>query len=172
MKPTSPTPYYLTFAPSRWFNILPSFTGWPHFTTWMLLSTHLTKRCVRPWFIRLEWRSQIKLKIVPTRRWLSVAWGQGTPHKLVIVTCTCASSLETFTQSFLHRVQPKTCGPERSSRSALIVATHVFSWSPVRLRHVQGGVGRRISLIGSQSGCLAAWLNWWNPLCKKYAPHM
>ncbi len=47
-----------------------------------------------------------------------------------------------FAQPFLHRVQPKTRGPERGSRSALIVVAHIFSWPPVRLRHVRGGVGK------------------------------
>ncbi len=70
---------------------------------------------------------------------------------------SCASSQDTFTQSFLHRAWPKTRGPEIGSRSALVVVPHVFSWSPVRLRHVRGGVGRRRSLIRSPSGRLAAW---------------
>ncbi len=70
---------------------------------------------------------------------------------------SCASSLDTFTQSFLHRAWPKTRGPEIGSRSALVVVAHVFSWPPVRLRHVRGGVGRRRSLISSPSGRLAAW---------------
>ncbi len=52
-----------------------------------------------------------------------------------------ASSLETFAQFFLHRAWPKTRGPERGFRSALIVVAHAFSWPPVRLRQVQGGVG-------------------------------
>ncbi len=72
---------------------------------------------------------------------------------------SCASSLDTFTQSFLHRAWPKTRGPEIGSRSALIVVAHVFSWPPARLRHVRGDVGRRRSLISSPSGrsplCLA-----------------
>ncbi len=37
----------------------------------------------------------------------------------------CASSLEAFTQSFLHRAWPKIHGLGRGSRAALIV---VFSW--------------------------------------------
>ncbi len=41
---------------------------------------------------------------------------------------SCASSLDTFTLSFLHRAWPKTCGLEIGSRSALIVVAHVFSW--------------------------------------------
>ncbi len=69
---------------------------------------------------------------------------------------SCASSLDTFTQSFLYRAWPKTRGPEIGSRSALIVVAHVFSWSQARLRHVRGGVGRRRSLISSLSGRLAA----------------
>ncbi len=69
---------------------------------------------------------------------------------------SCASPLDTFTQSFLHRAWPKTRGPEIGSRSALVVVAHVFSWPPVRLRHVRGGVGRRRSLISSPSGRLAA----------------
>ncbi len=60
---------------------------------------------------------------------------------------SCASSLDTFTQSFFHRAWPKIGGPEIGSRSALIVVAHVFSWPPARLCHVQGGVGRRWSLI-------------------------
>ncbi len=69
---------------------------------------------------------------------------------------SCANSLDNFTQSFLHRAWPKTLGPEIGSRSALIVVAHVFSWSPARLRHVRGGVGRRRSLISSPSRRLAA----------------
>ncbi len=69
---------------------------------------------------------------------------------------SCASSLGTFTQSFLHLACPKTRGPEIGSRSALVVVAHVFSWPPVRLRHMRGGVGRRRSLISSPSGRLAA----------------
>ncbi len=68
---------------------------------------------------------------------------------------SCASALDTFTQSFLHRAWPKIRGPEIGSRSALIVVAHVFSWPPARLRHVRGGVGRR-SFISSPSGRLAA----------------
>ncbi len=64
---------------------------------------------------------------------------------------SCASSLDIFTQSFLHRAWPKARGPEIGSRSALIVVAHVFSWPPARLRHVRGGVGRRRSLISSPS---------------------
>ncbi len=62
---------------------------------------------------------------------------------------SCASSLDTFTQSFLHRAWLKTRGPESCSRSALIVIAHVFSWLPARLR---GGVRRRRSLISSLLG--------------------
>ncbi len=65
---------------------------------------------------------------------------------------SCASSLDTFTQSFLRRAWPKTCGPQIGSRSALIVVAHVFTWPPARLRHVRGGVERRRSLISSPSG--------------------
>ncbi len=68
---------------------------------------------------------------------------------------SCASSLDTFTQSCLHRAWPKTRGPEIDSRSALNVVAHVISWPPVRLRHVRGDVGRRRSLISSPSGRLA-----------------
>ncbi len=46
---------------------------------------------------------------------------------------SCASSLDFFTQSFLHRAWPKSRGPEIGSRSALIVVAHVFSWPPARL---------------------------------------
>ncbi len=67
---------------------------------------------------------------------------------------SCASSIETFTQPFLHRAWPNTRGPERGSRSALIVVAHVLSWPPVPLRHVWGGVGRSRSLIRSPSGRL------------------
>ncbi len=62
---------------------------------------------------------------------------------------SCASSLGTFTQSFLYRAWPETRGPKIGSRSALIVVVHVISWPPSRLRHVRGGVGRRRSLISS-----------------------
>ncbi len=47
---------------------------------------------------------------------------------------SCASSLDTFTQSFLRRAWPKTRGPEIGSRSALIVVAHVFSSSAPRAR--------------------------------------
>ncbi len=67
-----------------------------------------------------------------------------------------ASSLDTFTQSFLHRAWPKTRGPESGSRSALIVVAHDLSWPPSRLHHVRGGVGRRRSLISSPPRRLAA----------------
>ncbi len=51
-----------------------------------------------------------------------------------------ARSLAAFIQSFLHRAKPKTRGPERGSRFALFVVSHVFNWSPVHLRHVRGGL--------------------------------
>ncbi len=60
---------------------------------------------------------------------------------------SCASSLVTFTQSFLHRAWPKTRGLESGSRSALIVVAHVFSWPLASPPHVRGGVGRYSSLI-------------------------
>ncbi len=82
---------------------------------------------------------------------------------------SCASSLDNFTQSFLHRAWPKTRGPEIGSRSALIVVAHVFSWPPARLRHVQGGVGRRMFLISSPSGRLAACPNQRSLLCTSSA---
>ncbi len=69
---------------------------------------------------------------------------------------SCAISLDTFTQSSLHRAWPKTRGPEIGSRSALIVVAHVFSWPPARLRDVRGGMGRRRSLISSPPGRLVA----------------
>ncbi len=46
---------------------------------------------------------------------------------------SCPSSLDAFTQSFLHRAWPKTRGPESGSRSALIV------------------VGRGLQLVSSSS---------------------
>ncbi len=55
----------------------------------------------------------------------------------------------------LHRAGPKIRDPESGSRSALIVVAHVFSWLPVRLRHVRGSVGRSRYLISSPSGSLA-----------------
>ncbi len=79
------------------------------------------------------------------------------------------SSLETSAQSFLHRAWPKTRGPERYSRSALIVVAHVFRWPPVRSRNVRGGVGRRRSLISSPSGRLEAWPNQRSLLCTSSA---
>ncbi len=82
---------------------------------------------------------------------------------------SCASSLNTFTQSFLHRAWPKTRGPEIGSGSALIAVAHVFSWPPVRLRHVRGGVGRSRSLISSPSGRLAAWPSQKSLLCTSSA---
>ncbi len=82
---------------------------------------------------------------------------------------SCASSQDTFTQSILHRAWPKARGPEIGSRSALIVVDHVFSWLPARLRHVRGGVGRRMSLIRSPSGRLAACPNQRSLLCTSSA---
>ncbi len=82
---------------------------------------------------------------------------------------SCASSLDTFTQSFLHRAWPKTRGLEIGSRSALIVVAHVFSWPPARLRHVRGGVGRRRSLISSPSRRLATCPNRRSLLCTSSA---
>ncbi len=66
-------------------------------------------------------------------------------------------------------MKPKTRGPERDSRSALIVVAYVFSWTPVRLRHVRGGVGRRRSLNISPSGRLLALLKKRNLHCKSCA---
>ncbi len=43
---------------------------------------------------------------------------------------SCASSLDIFTQSYLHRAWPKTRDPEVGSRSALIVVANVFSCPP------------------------------------------
>ncbi len=60
---------------------------------------------------------------------------------------SCANSLETFTQSFLHCPEPKTCCPERGFRSAMIVITNVYSCSPVCLRHVQGDVPRAMTFL-------------------------
>ncbi len=82
---------------------------------------------------------------------------------------SCASSLDTFTQSFRHRAWPKTRGPESGSRSALIVIAHVFSWPPARLRHVRGCVGGSRSLISSPSGRLAACPNQRSLLCTSSA---
>ncbi len=82
---------------------------------------------------------------------------------------SCASSLDTFTQSFLHRAWPKTSGPEIGSRSALIVVAHVFSWPLARLCHVRGGVGRRRSFISSPSGRLVACPNQCRYACKAEA---
>ncbi len=77
---------------------------------------------------------------------------------------TVLFSLETFTQSFLHRAWLKTRGPKIGFRTA-----HVFSWPPARLRHVRGGVGRRRSSISSLSRHLAAWPNQWSLLCTSSA---
>ncbi len=78
---------------------------------------------------------------------------------------SCASSWDTFTQSFLHRAWPKTRGPEIGSMSALIVVAPVFSWPLARRRHVRGGVGRRRSLLSSPSGPLAVWPKQRSLLC-------
>ncbi len=78
---------------------------------------------------------------------------------------SCASSLDTLTQSFLHRAWQKTRGLEIGSWSALVVVAHAFSLPPARLRHVRGGVGRRRSLISSPSGRLAACPNQRSLLC-------
>ncbi len=45
---------------------------------------------------------------------------------------SCSSSLDTFTQSFLHRAWLKTRGPERDSGSVLIVVAHVFMQRKLR----------------------------------------
>ncbi len=52
--------------------------------------------------------------------------------------------LRELTRDF-HPVLSPSClveGPERASRSALIVIARVFIWPLDRLRHVRGGVGR------------------------------
>ncbi len=67
---------------------------------------------------------------------------------------SCASSLDTFTQSFHHCAWPKTPGLARGSRSALIVVACVFSWP-----HVLGREGRRRPLISSPLGRIDAWPN-------------
>ncbi len=55
-----------------------------------------------------------------------------------------------FTRDFRSVLSPlKARGPERGSRSALIVVAGVFSWLPVCSRHVRGGLGRSRSLISS-----------------------
>ncbi len=86
---------------------------------------------------------------------------------------TFAKWLRDFLSNRQARVQingeqgrPNTRGPERDSRSTLIVVDHVFSWPPVRLHHVRCGVGRRRSLVSSLSGRLAAWPNQRSLLCK------
>ncbi len=55
------------------------------------------------------------------------------------VLCELSRDLNPFL--FLSCVA-KTRGPERGTRSVLIVAVHVFSWFPAYLRHVRGSVGR------------------------------
>ncbi len=92
-----------------------------------------------------------------------------SPVELATSRRSCATSLDTFTQSCLHRAWPKTRGSESGSRSALIVVAHVFSWPPASLRHVRGGVGRRRSLISSPSGRLAACPNQRSLLCTSSA---
>ncbi len=82
---------------------------------------------------------------------------------------SCASSLDTFIQSLLHRAWPKSRGPEIGCRSALIVVAHVLSWPPTRLRHVRGGVGRKRTMISSPSGRLATCPNLWSILCTSNA---
>ncbi len=82
---------------------------------------------------------------------------------------SCASLLDTFTQSFLHRSWPKIRGPEIGSRSAFIMVAHVFSWPPTQLHHVQGGVGRRRHLLSSPSGRFAACPNQRSLLCTSSA---
>ncbi len=65
---------------------------------------------------------------------------------------SCASSPETFAQSFLFR------GPGGSSRSSLSVVDRVFSWNPACFRHERGVVGawpnRRSFLWTSCAGVL------------------
>ncbi len=78
---------------------------------------------------------------------------------------SCASSLDTFTQSCLHRAWLKTRGPEIGSSSAKTVVAHVFTWPPAR----QGGVGRRKSLISLPSGRLSAYPNQRSLLCTSSA---
>ncbi len=68
--------------------------------------------------------------------WVDHVSDGGTPG-------SCASSLETFTQSFLYRAWPKIRSPEIGSKSAWFVVAHVFSWLPARLRHVRGVMGRK-----------------------------
>ncbi len=47
----------------------------------------------------------------------------------------------------LHACRDKWQRAATGFRPTLIVVAHFFSWSPVRLRHVRGDVGRRGSLI-------------------------
>ncbi len=49
---------------------------------------------------------------------------------------SCVSPLEIFAQSFLHRAQPKTRGPENVSTSSLSVIACVFNWPSARFFHV------------------------------------
>ncbi len=82
---------------------------------------------------------------------------------------SCASSLHTFTQSFVHHTWPKTRGPESGSRLALIVVAHVLTWPPARLRYVRGAMEWRRSLISSLSARLAVWPNQRSLLCTSRA---
>ncbi len=46
-----------------------------------------------------------------------------------------------LTKGFHSVLSPSCVAENPRSRSALIVVAHVFSWPPVRLRHVRGGTG-------------------------------
>ncbi len=67
-----------------------------------------------------------------------------------------SSWLEICTQSFLHRVQPKTWSLKRGFRFSLSVAAHGLKWLSTRLR---GGVFKRRSL--NRSGRSAEWSLLW-----------
>ncbi len=93
------------------------------------------------------------------------------PGERTYFTCTCVdihlgrvepASPIGFTKSRIDAPQAhdrfsQSCAvEERGSRVSFKVVAYVFSWPPVRLRPVRGGVGRCRLLISSPSGRLVA----------------
>ncbi len=73
--------------------------------------------------------------------------GRIGPASLIELTTVMCGRTRDF-----HPVLSPSCVDEDSR----FEVAHVFSWSPVRLRHVRGGVGKRRSLISSPSGRFTA----------------
>ncbi len=88
----------------------------------------------------------------------------GTPGSVVLCE---------LTRDFHSVLSALSVAEDSQSRGKLQVClnwvVHVFSWPPVRLHLVRGGVGRSRPLISSPSGRLATWPNQWGLLCTSCA---